>query len=95
MGVTQKKQAVIYRHPRGRFAVVETSWRDTSGSIVRIRESVMTPQLDKRGLCSNLLTDAEVQRSSSAENAAPMSEGRHYIKLTAEERELRKRLTKM
>lgn len=83
MGVTQKKQAVIYRHPCGRFAVVETSWRDTSGSIVRIRESVMTPQLDKRGLCSNLLTDAEVP------------EGRHYIKLTAEERELRKRLTKI
>ena len=95
MGVTQKKQAVIYRHPRGRFEIVETSWVNADGSSVRIRESVMTPQLDKRGLCSNLLTDAEVQRSSSAENAAPMPEGRHYIKLTAEERELRKRLTKI
>ena len=88
MGVTQKKQAVIYCHPCGRFAVVETSRRDTSGSIVRIRESVMTPQRDKRGLCSDLLTDAERERwPSSAENAAPMPEGRHYIKLTAEEQE--------
>ena len=74
----EKRQAVIYRHPRGRFEIVETSWVNADGSSVRIRETVMTPQRDKRGLCSNLLTDAEVQRSSSAENAAPMPEGRHY-----------------
>ena len=75
----EKKQDVIYRHPRGRFEIVGTSWVNEDGSIVRIRESVMTPQRDKRGLCSDLLTDAERERwLSSAENAAPMPEGRHY-----------------
>ncbi|MGM9624025.1 MAG: hypothetical protein ACI3X2_11985 [Butyricicoccus porcorum] len=50
MGVTQKKQAVIYRHPRGRFEIVETSWVNADGSSVRIRETVMTPQHDERGI---------------------------------------------
>ena len=59
MGVTQKKQAVIYRHPRGRFEIVETSWVNADGSSVRIRETVMTPQHDERGI-GNAVSPAAV-----------------------------------
>ena len=64
MGVTQKKQAVIYRHPSGRFEIVETSWVNADGSSVRIRETVMTPQHDERGILSS--ADLQVKIAQQA-----------------------------
>lgn len=60
----EKKKAVIYRHPRGRFEIVETSWVNADGSSVRIRETVMTPQHDERGILSS--ADLQVKIAQQA-----------------------------
>lgn len=41
---------MIYRHPLGRFEVVETMGRNMFGDTYRIREAVLTPERDARGL---------------------------------------------
>ena len=41
---------MIYRHPLGRFEVVETTGRNMFGDTYRIREAVLTPERDARGL---------------------------------------------
>lgn len=46
---------MIYRHPQGRFEVIETTGRNVFGGTYSIREAVLTPERDVRGL----LTDAD------------------------------------
>lgn len=41
---------MIYRHPLGRFEVVETIGRNMFGDTYRICEAVLTPERDARGL---------------------------------------------
>ena len=41
---------VIWRHPRGRFDVVETCGISPLGTPYRIREAVLTPERDARGI---------------------------------------------
>lgn len=41
---------VIWRHPRGRFDVVETCGTSPLGPPYRIREAVLTPERDERGI---------------------------------------------
>lgn len=41
---------VIWRHPRGRFDVVETIGTSVLGTPYRIREAVFTPERDDRGI---------------------------------------------
>lgn len=40
---------VIWRHPRGRFVVVESSGTNQMGTPYRIREAILTPEHDRRG----------------------------------------------
>ena len=40
---------VIWRHPRGRFMVVESSGTNQMGTPYRIREAILTPEYDRRG----------------------------------------------
>ena len=50
-----EQASVIYRHPQGRFEVIETTGRNVFGGTYSIREAVLTPERDARGL----LTDAD------------------------------------
>lgn len=49
---------IIYRHPKGRFDVVERRGRNIFGMEYRVREAVATPQRDKRGLLHTADADA-------------------------------------
>lgn len=51
------KPKIIYRHPRGRFVVEETTLKNSFGDVVHIRKTRMTPEKDKRGLCSEVSLD--------------------------------------
>ena len=42
--------SIVYRHPKGRFDVVERHGRNIFGEEYRIREAVATPRRDQRGL---------------------------------------------
>lgn len=48
------RERIVYRHPKGRFEVVERSGKDIFGNLYRIREARLTPEKDERGR----LTDA-------------------------------------
>ncbi len=49
---------VIWRHPRGRFDVIETRGTSLLGPPYAIRETVFTPERDKRGIaCKKALPD--------------------------------------
>lgn len=43
-------EKVVWTHPKGRFEVVERTYRAMDGSIYRTRECRPTPQRDVRGL---------------------------------------------
>lgn len=53
---------IIYRHPKGRFDVIESRGRNIFGEEYRVREAVATPRRDKRGLLHTADADApEIQ----------------------------------
>ena len=43
-------EKVIYRHPKGRFDVIETTGVGMLGIEYRVREAVLTPERDQRGM---------------------------------------------
>ena len=43
------RERIVYRHPKGRFEVVERSGKDIFGNLYRIREAQLTPEKDERG----------------------------------------------
>lgn len=49
------RERIVYRHPKGRFEVIERSGTDIFGNPYHIREARLTPEKDERGL----LTDAD------------------------------------
>ena len=54
---------VIYHHPRGRFDVIETRGTSPLGPPYAIRETVFTPERDKRGIaCKKALPDPDHPR---------------------------------
>ena len=44
-----ESKKVVYRHPKGRFEVVEVSGRNMMGQAYRYREAHLTPARDSRG----------------------------------------------
>lgn len=44
------EQRIVYRHPRGRFNVIETYGKSPFGTPFSVREAVLTPESDERGL---------------------------------------------
>lgn len=67
-----EQASVIYRHPQGRFEVIETTGRNAFGSTYSIREAVLTPERDVRGL----LTDADKYdpEQMNSKKRTPLSE---------------------
>ena len=47
------RERIVYRHPKGRFEVIERSGKDIFGNLYRIREARLTPEKDERGLLTN------------------------------------------
>lgn len=48
------KARVVWRHPLGRFDVIETYHRAMDGSTYMVRTCKLTPQRDARGRCSEV-----------------------------------------
>lgn len=46
-------ERVVYRHPMGRFEVVEREYRALGGNTYTVRETVLTPEKDARGFASD------------------------------------------
>lgn len=46
-------ERVVYRHPMGRFEVVEREYRALGGNTYTVREAVLTPEKDVRGFASD------------------------------------------
>lgn len=46
-------ERVVYRHPMGRFEVVEREYRALGGNTYTVREAVLTPAKDARGFASD------------------------------------------
>lgn len=46
-------ERVVYRHPMGRFEVVEREYRALGGNTYTVREAVLTPEKDARGFASD------------------------------------------
>ena len=44
------EQRIVYRHPRGRFDVIEFYGKSSFGTPFSIREAFLTPEMDARGL---------------------------------------------
>ena len=45
---------VVYRHPRGRYEIIEIAGVDCYGQPYRYRETRQTPRRDRRGLASSV-----------------------------------------
>lgn len=65
----RKKETVIYRHPQGRYEVVEISGTDLFGGTYRYRETRRTPKRDARGLLRDEDLCAPAIRLTGAEQA--------------------------
>ena len=61
---------MIYRHPQGRFEVIETVGVNFMGDTYSIREAVLTPKRDVRGL----LSDADKYDPEQQIKRTPLSE---------------------
>lgn len=54
------RERIVYRHPKGRFEVIERSGTDIFGNLYHIREAQLTPEKDERGLLTNAAMPAPV-----------------------------------
>lgn len=53
MSRQSEKQRIVYRHPLGRYEVIEVTGVNIMGDTYRIREAELTPERDVRGLVTN------------------------------------------
>lgn len=58
MSRQSEKQRIVYRHPLGRYEVIETTCVNIMGDTYRIREAVLTPGRDARGRLSDAVRKA-------------------------------------
>ena len=68
--VSQPQSRVIWKHPRGRFVVIETSGVNAMGGSYAIREAVLTPEHDRRGQVRERI-NRKVFRSGAADPVKP------------------------
>lgn len=77
-----EKKRTVYRHPLGRYEVIEVTGVNIMGDTYRIREAELTPEQDARGLLTNadkvalpqplpdsIRSKRDVKRISDAERA--------------------------
>ena len=89
------REKIVYRHPKGRFEVVERSGKDIFGNLYRIREARLTPEKDERGLLTNAALPVPVLRDRPAEpqrDKPKTTRGGWRKKLTDEEKTWIRRL---
>lgn len=87
-------ERIVYRHPKGRFEVVERSGKDIFGNLYRIREARLTPEKDERGLMTNPALPAPVLmgRQEPEKDKPKTTRGGWRKKLTDEEKTWIRRL---
>ena len=54
MSTSAETRRVVYRHPRGRYEIIEIAGVDCYGQPYRYRETRQTPRRDRRGLASSV-----------------------------------------
>lgn len=89
------RERIVYRHPKGRFEVIERSGKDIFGNLYRIREARLTPEKDERGLLTNAALPVPVLRDRPAEpqrDKPKTTRGGWRKKLTDEEKTWIRRL---
>lgn len=82
MSRQSEKQRIVYRHPLGRYEVIEVTGVNIMGDTYRIREAELTPERDVRGVLTNtdkvalpqplpdsIRSKRDVKRISDAERA--------------------------
>lgn len=82
------RERIVYRHPKGRFEVVETIGTNMMGNTYRFREAVLTPEKDERGLLTNTAMPAPVlwDRPEPQQDKLKTMRGGVRKKLTDEEK---------
>ena len=68
---------VIWRHPRGRFDVIETRGTSPLGPPYAIRETVFTPERDKRGQINEPVNN-KIFNSGTNKPSKPAKAHREY-----------------
>ena len=88
------RERIVYRHPKGRFEVVETIGTNMMGNTYRFREAVLTPEKDERGLLTNAAMPAPVlwDRPEPQQDKLKTMRGGVRKKLTDEEKTWIRRL---
>ena len=82
------RERIVYRHPKGRFEVVERSGTDIFGNPYRIREARLTPEKDERGRLTNADKLAVAsQPSPEAETMEEPTEPIRRLKLSTKEQQ--------
>ena len=61
------KREIIYRHPLGRFVVIEKTGVTVFGEKYAVREAVLTPERDRRGLLHDADRKAPVIAAQQAD----------------------------
>ena len=88
------RERIVYRHPKGRFEVIERSGTDIFGNLYHIREAQLTPEKDERGLLTNPAMPAPVlwDRPEPQQDKPKTLRGGVRKKLTDEEKTWIRRL---
>lgn len=81
------KSRAIWRHPRGRFDVVEYRGTSPLGPPYRIREAVLTPERDERGQINETVNNKVFNSGTnkSWDPPKPIKAHREYKPITAHE----------
>ena len=78
---------VIWRHPRGRFDVIERRGASPPGPPYCIREAVLTPERDERGQINETVNNKIFNSGTnkSWDSPKPIKAHREYKPITAQE----------
>lgn len=80
-------ERIVYRHPKGRFEVVERSGTDIFGNPYHIREARLTPEKDERGRLTAADKLAAAPQPPKAEAAEEPPEPIRRLRLSTKEQQ--------
>ena len=73
MSQAQQKSRIVFRHPFGRFDVVETSGTGPLGAPFCVRTAVWTPERDTRGIFDGTQVQEQAERPMKERHVLPLA----------------------
>lgn len=73
MSQAQQKSRIVFRHPFGRFDVVETSGTGPLGAPFCVRTAVWTPERDARGIFDGTQVQEQAERPMKERHVLPLA----------------------